>query len=306
MGVQTRVFVGGTDLQTMLLPLAIPQSSFDVIQVMSPPYSVLVRRGLIVYVAEPVRTEWPYYSLKTKIVGSGALVLEMITLQKRAFFCAASETTRMKLIKFYGLDPKRIVVIPGGVDLNKFTPGEKSVDEPKILMCSRLDKRKNLHEALLAFSRIREAPFSITIVGEGPEGVALKKVAAALNLNVRFTGNLTDSEVAAHFGHADIFVSTSLSEGFGLSLIQAMAAGCASVVSDIGAHRELIRNGENGLIYESVDDLANKIDFLVGDSSTRARLGREARNSALGFSWGRAAREMLELYTRLSVRGGLG
>ena len=85
-----------------------------------------------------------------------------------------------------------------------------------------------------------------------------------------------------------------------------MAAGCVSVVSDIGAHRELIRDGENGLIYESVDDLADKIDFLLEDPSTRARLGREARKSALGFSWGRAAREMLELYTRLSVRGGLG
>jgi glycosyltransferase involved in cell wall biosynthesis len=85
-----------------------------------------------------------------------------------------------------------------------------------------------------------------------------------------------------------------------------MAAGCASVVSNIGAHRELIRSGENGLIYESVDDLAGKIDFLVGDPTARVRLGREARKSALNFSWGRAAREMLDLYTRLSVRGGLG
>src|SRR2546428_10023847 len=209
MGVQTRVFVGGTDLQTMLLPLAIPQSSFNVIQVMSPPYSVLVRRGLIVYVAEPVRTEWPFYSLKSKIVGSAALVLEMITLQKRAFFCATSETTKMKLIKFYGLDPKRIAVIPGGVDLRKFTPGEKSVDDPKILMCSRLDKRTNLHESLLAFSRITKTPSSIMIIGEGPEGVALKKVAAVLNLNVRINGEPTDSEVTAHFGHALLFALSS-------------------------------------------------------------------------------------------------
>src|SRR5437867_10775928 len=113
----------------------------------------------------------------------------MITLRKRAILWATSETTKMKLIRFYGLDPKRIAVIPGGVDLKKFTPGEKSVDEPKILMCSRLDKRKNLHEALLAFSRIREPPSSITIIGEGPEGVASKKLAAVLNLKVRFTGN---------------------------------------------------------------------------------------------------------------------
>src|SRR5207245_9306367 len=96
----------------MLLPLVIPQSSFDVIQVMSPPYGVLVRRGLIVYVAEPVRTEWPYYSLKSKIAGSAALVPESITLQKHAFIRARSTKTTLKIIKRYILYLTRIGEMP--------------------------------------------------------------------------------------------------------------------------------------------------------------------------------------------------
>lgn len=82
---------------------------------------------------------------------------------------------------------------------------------------------------------------------------------------------------------SDVFVMASESEGLPVSMLEAMATGLAVVVPAITGIPEVIRHGENGLLFAPGDsaDLAQKLDSIVSDASLRRRLGRKARETAL-------------------------
>jgi glycosyltransferase involved in cell wall biosynthesis len=97
--------------------------------------------------------------------------------------------------------------------------------------------------------------------------------------NVRFAGRLEPAEINSWLRIADAFTLVSLSEGFACSLAEAMSTGLASVVSDIPANRQLIKDGENGLLVPARDSEAIAVAILrvLGDAQMRERMGREAR-----------------------------
>ena len=137
------------------------------------------------------------------------------------------------------------------------------------------------------------------LVGEGSERAALESLAGSLAVKVNFVGAVSDEQLRDYFATSPIFVTSSHSEGFGLSLLQAMSAGCAVIASDIGAHRELIEDGENGLIYGSPEDLTRKLHLLLHDELLVQRLAMAARKSAEAYSWSKIARDMRALYEEL-------
>ena len=86
-----------------------------------------------------------------------------------------------------------------------------------------------------------------------------------------------------------IFISASRSEGFDISLLEAMGSGCACLASDIPAHRELIREGVDGYLFKDEAELKKELDLLIESKELRTMLGRYARTKAEGYSWDRTA-----------------
>jgi glycosyltransferase involved in cell wall biosynthesis len=267
---------------------------------MSPPYAALEsHRNLVVTVAEPVATELPFYSRKARLTAYPALLAESHVFRKSAHFIAISETTRRKITSHFAISENRISVIPCGVDCDSFAPGTKENESPQIVLCSRLDKRKNIPEALRAFSATSGPVGSMIVVGNGPERNELVEIARKIHRAITFKGEVGPDELRAILSRSEIFVTTSLSEGFGLSLLEAMSSGCAVIVSNIGAHAELVRHMDNGLIYNSQEELTQMMELLLKNRDLVRRLGVRARETALQYSWRKVAQKVLGLYESL-------
>lgn len=147
---------------------------------------------------------------------------------------------------------------------------------------SRICNGKN-HKILLQswINVVKTYPSALLIlIGDGPLKKECEKYCHDLGIkdNVMFTGSI--SNVADYLAVADFGVFPSESEGFGLGLCEMMAAGLPVVVSDIPAFRLLIQDNYNGLFFDTYDsnDLSNKINNVLADSTFREKLGHNAKD----------------------------
>lgn len=156
-----------------------------------------------------------------------------------------------------------------------------------ILWVGRFLELKHPEHALRVAAELKKAgmEFRMTLIGDGPGRAALEKVLAAEKLEdrVALPGVMTPEAVRSAMEAAEIFLFTSDDrEGWGAVLNEAMNSGCAVVASHAaGSTPYLVRNGENGLVYESgdVDGLTEAVKGLLSDPALVRRLGANACES---------------------------
>lgn len=134
---------------------------------------------------------------------------------------------------------------------------------------------------------------------EGPNGAAIGFRA------IHALGELDPVEVAARLAHRPIFVSSALYEPFGLAVLEAAAAGCPLILSDIPTFRELWDGTALFVAPGDSDGFAGAIETLVGNDLERDRLGRAARERARRFTPRRMAEGMAAIYARLTRGNGM-
>jgi glycosyltransferase involved in cell wall biosynthesis len=193
----------------------------------------------------------------------------------------------------------RVQVIPMGVDLhNRFVPPAKRQATGVVLFVGRLVEKKGLHYLIEAMPAILEQhpQAMLRIVGDGQEKERAKKRIVELNIGERavFIGAVGNDELPAIYQSADVVVFPSViaddgdREGFGLVLVEALGCECATVVSDLPAMRDIIRNGHSAIVVPEKDpaQLAAKITQLLDDIELRQNLGRQGRGEVLEkFDW---------------------
>lgn len=188
------------------------------------------------------------------------------------------------------IDPEKTVVIKNGIDLDRFSNKEKdahimerlriSKEDFVIGNISRFDFQKNQRMLIKAFDSIsKKTPaLKLLLVGDGQFLNNCKEQVkeAGLEEKVIFTGEV--SNVEDYYPLMDIFVFPSLWEGLSITLIEAMASGKAIIASDITSNHELIKDSGNGLFFDlhSVENLADKIEFLIQNEPERIRLAKNA------------------------------
>jgi glycosyltransferase involved in cell wall biosynthesis len=300
LGVSVDVFVGRTDGGTLALPLFRELNGYDLVHVQSSPYGAFIHGvPFVVTVHSPVLVEWAHYSSKSRLKSFPAFVAEKITFRKASAVMAVSKRTASDLVHRYGIESGRIAVIGNGVDYQRFVPTDRDVRRPNhILMVSRLERRKNIEESLRALSTIDGAEYEAQIAGEGTERTRLEELARSLGVKIDFLGRVSEDALLSLYHRAGIFLTSSYSEGFGLSLLEAMASGCAVIASNIPTHRSLIRSGSNGLIYKDPTGVKSHIRLLLSDPDLARRLGSAAIETAQQYSWRSVARRVLDVYNR--------
>lgn len=200
---------------------------------------------------------------------------------------SCSKTVERELKKLGVGLPSGSLVIPNGIDTSdiagKANQGRRSRHGvgPIIGMVSRLDSIKDHQTLLCAFSLLlRRVPESMLwIIGDGPLRQTLEATARDLGISAsaKFFGNRND--VPNLLGKIDVFAfSTTRDEGFGIALIEAMAAGVPIVASDVAACREVLSDGEAGLLVPPADanDLAEAMIFSLEDGRIRQMLTHAA------------------------------
>lgn len=187
-----------------------------------------------------------------------------------------------------------IEVIPMGVDLTgAFTPSDTLVrNSNELLFVGRLVEQKGLQYLILAMPEIlrRHPQTMLVIAGDGPEKENYQRltITSGVNENIRFLGALENTALSELYGRAAMFVSPSLAEGFGLTLVEAAGCECPVVTTDLPAILDIVIDGMTGLICRQRDraDLAAKVCFLLEHPELRESMGHAGRQHVRGhFDW---------------------
>jgi glycosyltransferase involved in cell wall biosynthesis len=204
-----------------------------------------------------------------------------------------SESTRRDLVDRYHVAPERIRVVPhgGGEQVDRdVAPSRKlaemDLDGPFVLQVGRIEARKNQGAALAAIERLD----GVTLAVAGPERDRALTARLSASSRCRVLGRVDQPTLELLYRRAKAVVVPSLYEGFGLPVLEAMARGQVVVVARNSSLPEV--GGDAALYVDDPNDptaLAAALEKAIGDSKTRARLHKAARERAAGFTWERSA-----------------
>lgn len=209
-----------------------------------------------------------------------------------------------------GLDGDRIEVVSTMFDAGQFdgVVSRRGSQPVQVLFLSRFVREKGGYELLQGFAQMAEAYPDVQLIcaGDGPESAGMRAWAEQHGLNgrVRFPGFVRGREKAQLLADADIFAfPTYYGEGCPVSLLEAMAAGCAVITGDAGGIPDIFEDGVNGamLSQPTGDKVAAALRGLLADPERRRAIGEHNREvAAKRFEAGRVSADVVDVYVRLA------
>lgn len=211
---------------------------------------------------------------------------------------AISRSTRDDLVA-RGFDPRRVEVVPPGVDHDVYAPDPsvEEYEEPTFLYLGRLKRYKQIDVLFRALARAggpaRRA--RLLVAGEGDDRPRLEREARRWGVagRVDFLGRVSRERKVELMRRAWATLYPSPREGWGLANVEAAACGTPVVASDSPGLRDSVEDGGSGFLVPHGDPSAwaVRLERLAGEEDTRRRLSRGAVEHARRFSWERTARE---------------
>ena len=247
----------------------------------------------------------------------------MLSLERRLVastdaMIAVSESVRRHVADNIGVDEQRIDVIPNGVDASAFTGVDRSdarrallldATRPVVGLIGRITEQKgqdDVVEAALAIAVERPEPMFVMVGfaedAELQQRLRQKIAVFGLSDRIRFLGNRDD--MASVYAALDLVVAPSRWEGFGMMLIEAMAAGRPIVATRVGAIPEIVRDGRTGVLVEPRDAqaLARAITGMLDDPQRRIAMGEAGRLESIRYGWSNSTAQTAAVYERAMQR----
>ncbi|MCC6174635.1 MAG: glycosyltransferase [Chloroflexi bacterium] len=239
---------------------------------------------------------------------------------------AATEVDRSHMVDAYGASPRKIDIVPGGVNLDLFRPDARTAarqtlglgDGPVLLLVGRIQRLKGIDVLIRAASELRGAysRLRVLVVGgsspadergqpgeEAREQERLRHLVDELRLRhvVQFVGAVEQSRLPLYYRAADVTVMPSTYESFGLVAVESLACGTPVVASRVGGLATIVRDGENGALVPWRDPhlFADRIGSILSNPALTGRLRRGAVATARQYGWASAAERTLNVYERV-------
>jgi glycosyltransferase involved in cell wall biosynthesis len=249
--------------------------------------------------------------------------LETALARRAASIIAISEHTKKDIELHLGIDPARVKVIPLGVqeEFLRNIGGEEiervrsryALPERFILYVGGIDPRKNIPALVEAWGALfRDSRYRIPLVLAGRlshqrEYPALLRQIHALGLegNLIMPGYIPDEDLPVLLAAATVFAFPSLYEGFGLPVLQAMAAGCPVLTTRFSSIPEVAGNAAWYVAGGSAGEIAEGLRSLFDHPEEVRRLCREGRYRASQFSWKETARQTMMLYQETAEKSAM-
>ena len=245
------------------------------------------------------------------------------TLHQAATVVAISRATKKDLERFFPEVREKVVVVYNGVDPIFRPPTEAELDGEiaalreeigcpggYLLYVGTLEPRKNVGAILDAWEALRRLrPQTPPLVLAGAAGwrnrALLQRIEALKEAGLKSLGHLDRLRLLRLIQGATVFLYPSLSEGFGLPPVEAMACGVPTVVSNVSSLPEVVSDAGLQVPPDSPGALAQAVRSILEDEALRRRLTCAGPQRARRFSWDRAAREMERIF-RDAAAGPLG
>ena len=230
----------------------------------------------------------------TGVAGLLAYGLQQWTARLTRHHIAISKFTQHHALLRLGIPAERCAVIPCGVNVAEYAPPATAGVRNRLLCVGRLVRHKQVDWLIRAFQAIAgEFPdLVLTIVGTGPEEAGLRQQAGQTGLGgrIEFKGLVSQAELVDTYRSARAFVLPSEQEGFGMVLVEAMAAGAPvlALKAERSAATEIVEHEQTGLVFSSEVDLVKTLRRLLGDLALQRRLAAAGLARASEYDWDRS------------------
>jgi colanic acid/amylovoran biosynthesis glycosyltransferase len=205
-------------------------------------------------------------------------------VQQALFVSCISYYCRSQLMLFCPSDQwSKLHIIHCGVDLQRFTPVIHQLHRKRLLYTGRLAAAKGLPILFEALQQLvpHHPELILTLVGDGPDRVALETLSSQLKLTpyLQFVGYQSQDAVCQYLHSSDIFVLPSFSEGLPVALMEALAAGVPVITTSVAGISELVEDGINGYLIPpgAVEPLVQRLEQLLDNVGLRQQMGRAGR-----------------------------
>jgi glycosyltransferase involved in cell wall biosynthesis len=197
---------------------------------------------------------------------------------KKAHLIHAWGTAMTVSMKASGVDMTKVMVMPKGIDLEKFKDKKNDNTQKIMAIVTRSLMPEYRHNIILEAFEIlhkKEIDFELTIVGDGTEMTKLKQLAKKINIDkkVHFTGKIPNATLPELLQKANFYISMPITEGVSASLFEAMASNCFPIVTDIPGNQSWIQHRKNGQLIAINDSkmLANELIWAFENIELREK-----------------------------------
>ena len=211
---------------------------------------------------------------------------------------AVSEFTRSQIIALLGVQPQKVRVVHHGIRELGLRPSER---EKIVLNVGAIQTRKNIVRLVEAFEKL-DADWTLILAGSagyGASEILARIESSPARKRIVVTGYVSPEELSQWYSRASIFAFPSLDEGFGMPVLEAMAAGLPVVTSNRSALPEVAGDAALLINPEDAEALASALSSLMQDEGLRTAWGNRGLARAKLFSWEKAARETWAVYQTL-------
>jgi len=222
-----------------------------------------------------------------------------INIKRADAIITVSKFSKEKIEKYYPNSRSKVKVIYLGVSQEFKVINIKKMEY--ILYVGSLNDRKNFAGVIKAFNALNKKTYKLLIVGNFSSNFKLGKInknileLAKSNKNIRFLKNINNLELVKLYNQSSLFIFPSFYEGFGLPLLEAMACGTPVLSSKTSCLQEI---GANAIRYcnpYSVQDIANKIQEILGNNELQKQMALKGLQRAKLFSWKKTSKKHLEV-----------
>lgn len=202
-----------------------------------------------------------------------------------ADLCVVASTYTRKTLVENGVEADRIRVIPYGVDLDFFRPAQRAKNKFRVLFAGHIVRQKGLHYLLEAWRNLNLPDSELRIAGKVSS--ENRSFIREYRSEAMFLGALNREQLRLEYQQADLFCLSSLSDGFGHVVLEAMACGTPALVTESCGAADLISQGQNGFVIPpaDLDALGKKLEWAFRRRDELAAMRFAARNTAEQYPW---------------------